>query len=107
MGAETCFEGMIVIKNRNRSGSVSVQIISKSDSSYRVVQTACCAREPDEIAQLFKQAKNIIAQNKSQLSLLPVKSQDEVAIEAFKKNISNVQIRVVGCLQLKIIRSDS
>ena len=60
------------------------------------MQTVGSSREPDEIAQLLKQANNIITQNKAQLNLLPVKSDDEVAIEAFLKTISNAQIRVVG-----------
>ncbi len=42
---------MFVRRKRNRSGSVSVQVIDKS-SGYRVVKTMGSADEPEELERL-------------------------------------------------------
>ena len=51
---------MFVRKNRNRSGTVSVQIISKQRGSYRVAQTVGCSSDPDEIRRLVAKGKGLL-----------------------------------------------
>ena len=43
---------MFLRKNKNKSGSISVQIISKSGRKYKVVKTIGCGRTEQEIQKL-------------------------------------------------------
>ena len=45
---------MFVRKKKNSSGSVSVQIISKNNHKYKVVETIGCGRNEFEVEQLLK-----------------------------------------------------
>ena len=87
---------MFVRKNRNRSGSVSVQIISKQRGIYHVVQTLGASKDPDEIRQLIFQAQSIIEHSEGQLNLLPVRSHTAHAVKTFVQSLSNTQIHTVG-----------
>src|SRR5574344_833119 len=49
---------MFVRKKKNSSGSVSVQIISKNNNKYKVVETIGCGRNEFEVEQLLQNAKN-------------------------------------------------
>jgi transposase len=51
---------MFVREKRNRSGTISVQIIDKSSGSYRVAKTVGTSSDPDEIIYLRKKAYAII-----------------------------------------------
>lgn len=88
---------MFVRKNQNRSGSVSVQIVSKEDGRYRVVETVGCSSEPDEIEIFVQQAtRKIHDTDEQQLNLFPLKSTAAHTIEAFVKSLSNSQVHIVG-----------
>ena len=45
---------MFVRKKKNSSGSVSVQIISKNNNTYKVVETIGCGRNEFEVEQFLK-----------------------------------------------------
>ena len=49
---------MFVRKKKNSSGSVSVQIISKNNNKYKLVETIGCGRNEFEVEQLLQNAKN-------------------------------------------------
>ena len=51
---------MFVREKKNKSGSISVQIIDKSSGSYRVAKTVGSSSDPEEIAYLRKKAYTII-----------------------------------------------
>ncbi len=51
---------MFVREKKNKSGTVSVQIIDKSSGSYRVAKTVGSSSNPEEIAYLRKKAYTII-----------------------------------------------
>ena len=51
---------MFVRGKKNKSGTISVQIIDKSSGSYRVIRTVGTSSDPDEIAYLRKKAYTII-----------------------------------------------
>lgn len=48
---------MFARKLQNRSGSTSVQLIQKERGRYRVIQTVGTSKDPDEIDQLWQQAR--------------------------------------------------
>ena len=51
---------MFVREKKNKSGTVSIQIIDKSSGSYRVAKTVGTSSDPDEITYLRKKAYSII-----------------------------------------------
>jgi hypothetical protein len=52
--------GVSVREKKNKSGTVSVQIIDKSSGSYRVAKTVGSSSDPEEIAYLRKKAYTLI-----------------------------------------------
>lgn len=88
---------MFVRKLKNRSGSVSVQVITKEHGHYQVVRTVGTAKDPDEIARLEQAARQLASQpDAGQRKLLPVSTPAEMAVETFVHNLSNAGIRTVG-----------
>ena len=87
---------MFVRKKKNKSGTVSVQVIDKRNG-YRVVKTVGCSANKDEIEQLMIEAQQIIhATAVGQKWLFPWKSKEELIIETFVKSLANAQIRTLG-----------
>lgn len=87
---------MFVRRKKNKSGSVSVQIIDKSQG-YRVLATLGAAHDPDEIARLLAKGKQLLAENfGTQQKLLPVLTSEDYAIENFLDTLTNAHIRTVG-----------
>lgn len=86
---------MFVRKKRNRSGSVSVQVVDKS-RGYRVVKSMGASDDPHEIQRLMELAKRFIARQQGQYSLFPEDHRDRAVIADFVEHLSNASIRTVG-----------
>ena len=87
---------MFVRKLRNRSGSISVQIISKEGGRYRVVRTIGTSKDPEKVKKLFVEAKNQIDHPDNQVSLFPILSETDIAIENFLGEMTNLQVHTIG-----------
>ena len=83
---------MFVRKKQNKSGSVSIQIISKTSGKYKVFKTIGSSIYPEQIEKYYVQAKNEINKLCNQLSFI-VEEKDAL-IESFLDSISNSQINV-------------
>jgi transposase len=68
---------MFVRKKRNKSGSVSVQIIDKSSGRFVVYQTVGSSSDPMEVAFLVEKAKEIILKHGNQ-TIIPFYRQEEL-----------------------------
>ncbi len=86
---------MFIRRNRNRSGSVSVQIISKKNRRYRV-ETVGNSKNPEEVERLAVEAKNRINYPLNQTSLFPNLSKTDAVIKNFLKNMANLQVHTIG-----------
>ena len=86
---------MFVRKKPNKSGSVSVQVIDKSNG-YRVVETIGSARDPEEIARLVALGERFIRRRKKQYALFPEDQRDNAAVLDFVQTLANASIRTVG-----------
>ena len=86
---------MFVRKKKNRSGSVSVQVIDKSNA-YRVVKTFGSSRDSEQILRMVELARLFITHKSKQYSLFPKDQQDNAAVLDFVRNIQNNQVRTVG-----------
>jgi hypothetical protein len=87
---------MFVRKNRNRSGSTSVQIISKESGKYRVVKTIGCSSNPEEIERFVFKANNYIHHSSNQYPLFANLSKTDQAIKNFLQDMSNLQVHTIG-----------
>lgn len=87
---------MFVRKLRNRSGSTSIQIISKDSGKYRVVETIGTSKDTEEIERLIIEAKNRVNYLPNQLTLFSTLSETDIIIKNFLANMTNLQIHTVG-----------
>lgn len=85
---------MFLRKKKNKSGSISVQIISKSRGIYKVVKTIGCGNSIEEVEKLEYLGK----QELERMSLQPklFTSESDAIIESVFSTLSNSSIRVVG-----------
>lgn len=87
---------MFVRKKRNKSGTVSVQVIQK-DNGYKVVRTIGSSSDANEIEQLVIQGRQFIKSlEPAQPYLLPVASREDQAIDAFVASLNSSQIHTIG-----------
>ncbi len=86
---------MFIRKKRNQSGSVSVQIIDKSNG-YRVVETMGSAFDPQEVQRLVELGSLFIERQRGQYSLFPENPHDRAVIADFVKQLGNASIRTMG-----------
>jgi len=87
---------MFVRKKRNRSGSTSVQVISKSGGRYRVAKTIGVAHDEQEIARLVELGKVFIKRHGGQRTLFPEEEHDNAVVLDFVQTLQNASIRTVG-----------
>ena len=86
---------MFVRQKRNRSGSISVQVIDKS-KGYRVVKTIGSASEPEEVQRLVQLGQRFIDRQDKQYSLFPQDQHDQAVVLDFVQTLANASIRTVG-----------
>jgi transposase len=86
---------MFVRQKPNKSGSVSVQVIDRSDG-YRVVKSIGTARDPAEVARLVELGELFIKRQSGQYDLFPEDQHDTAVILDFVNTLHNASIRTVG-----------
>ena len=94
MGVAALFLAMFIRKLKNRSGSHSVQIISKASGKYKVIKTIGCGKTEQEVQKLFFIAQEELERLKGQTKLFV--SEKDTSIEAVFASLSNSSIRTVG-----------
>jgi transposase len=85
---------MFIREKPNKSGSVSVQIISKENRKNKVIKTIGSSRTQEGINLLLHQARHELNKIKGQASLFD--SQDDLLIEGFVRTLTNSNISVIG-----------
>lgn len=85
---------MFLRKKKNKSGSVSVQIISKTGGKYKVVKTIGCGKTQQDVQKLEFLGK----QELERLSMQPklFVSETDTIVDGIFASLSNASIRVVG-----------
>ena len=87
---------MFVRQKRNRSGSISVHIISKARGRYHVVKTLGSSRDPAQIERLVAEAHASVAGTSQQQRLFPVLTKEHAAIAGFIRTLDNAAVRTIG-----------
>ena len=85
---------VFIRKNKNRSGSYSIQIVSKQRGTYKVLKTLGSGRSAQEIEFLFQLARQEIQMLEGSGSLFVDK--DDIKIESFISSLSNDSVQVIG-----------
>ena len=85
---------MFLRKLKNRSGSISVQIISKSGGKYKVIKTIGNSTSEQEIEKLCFIAKQEIERLSAQPELFI--SENDLFVEQVFSSLQNANIRTVG-----------
>lgn len=80
-------EALFVRKKKNKSGTVSIQIIDKSSGSYRVVKTIGSSENPEQIKELYHQGLELVPKLLGQTSLGFADHADRSFREALKNSI--------------------
>jgi len=82
---------MFIRKKKNRSGSISIQIIQKQQGKYVVIKTLGTSNDEEEIDRLYKQALEAIPRLFNQITLF-----DDPLDLPRVDELNNDDIRVVG-----------
>jgi transposase len=94
MGVASVYLRMFLRKLKNRSGSISIQIISKSSGKYRVLKTVGCGTTEQEIEKLKFLATQEIERLSHQQQLFI--SENDTIVEYVFSSLSNASIKTVG-----------
>lgn len=94
MGVARLFLRMFIRKLKNRSCSISVQLISKTEGKYKVAKTIGCGKTEQEIEKLYYLAKQEKERLSDQIKLF-VSESDTLVEEVFSR-LSNSSIKTIG-----------
>jgi transposase len=94
LGAARLILGMFIRKNKNRSGSYSVQIVSKSSGKYKLIKTIGSGRTEQELQKLTYQAKQELERLNQQPKLF-ISEMDSIVEHVFSA-MDNASIKTIG-----------
>src|ERR1035437_6955184 len=94
MGVARLFLDMFLRKLKNRSDSISVQVISKQRGKYRVVKTIGSSDNEQEIQKLVFLGKQEIERLSTQPRLFV--SENDTVVEQVFEALGNASIRTIG-----------
>jgi hypothetical protein len=99
---------MFVCKKKNRSGSVSVVVVSKSGGKYREVQKIGVSSAIDEIEHLYRQGLRWIGEQSGMLDIFEQYSQEKFereAVDYFFDTIENILLNGTQLLLNRVFKS--
>jgi hypothetical protein len=85
---------VFIRKNKNRSGSYGIQIVSKKGGRYKVIKTLGSAHSEQEIEFLYQRARQELQRIKGTTSLFV--NRDDAKLESFISTLKNFQVQVIG-----------
>ena len=89
---------MFIRKKKNKSGSISIQVISKAGGQYKVLKSFGASRDWGQIQLLKAEAQAYIDNPEDQARLFPIamKSEEESLIDGFVESLRNTNIQTIG-----------
>ena len=94
MGVAELYLDMFIRQLKNRSGRISVQIISKTRGKYKVIKTIGCSSNEQELQKMIYLGKQEIERLSAQSGLFI--SESDTIVEQVISSMSNANIRTVG-----------
>jgi hypothetical protein len=86
---------MYIRRKPNKTGTVSVQVVSKHTGQYQVMRSFGVGRTEQELIRLEEHARHFISQQKGFVGEL-FADEDEVRLEDFLSTINNTSVQVIG-----------
>lgn len=86
---------MYVRRKPNKTGTVSVQVVSKHTGKYQVMRSFGVGRTEEELGRLEERSRQFIAQQEGFVGDF-FSEADDVRLEDFLSSINNSEIRVIG-----------
>lgn len=86
---------MFIRKKKNKSGRVSVQVISKAGGKYKVVKTVGSSKDPKVVEKLFLEAYHLIPALNHQKTF-EMETEADKQIERFIDTLDNTHFRIIG-----------
>jgi len=88
---------VFVRKNKNRSGSTSVQIILKDHGRYRVIKTLGTSHDPDEIERLWLLGQSLVHKtDPSQSEFFALHTQADHIVQNLVSTLGNANVHTIG-----------
>jgi len=88
---------MFVRRRKNKSGTVSVHIVDKSDGVYKLVKSVGSAGNDAEIEQLVRKAESeLLPSYENQIPLFCSVLPGDITVKNFLENLENSNIRTIG-----------
>ena len=94
LGDPLYFYGMFIRKKKNKSGSISIQIIAKARRKNKLLKTVGCAKTKREEELLELLAKTEMERLQGLQSLFV--EHDDLVVDNFTNSIANDHLQVVG-----------
>ncbi len=94
MGHALYFYGMFIRKNKNRSGSISIQIVHKVNRTNKVLKTVGIAKTKREEELVIQLAMTEVEQFLGMESLFV--EHDDLVVDNFVESIANSHLQIVG-----------
>jgi hypothetical protein len=85
---------MFVRKKKNKSGSLSIQIISKIRGNYKVIRTIGCAKTKREEDLMLLLANTELERLEGNQSLFV--ERDDLIVDNFVNSIANDHLQIIG-----------
>lgn len=85
---------MFIRKNKNRSGSISIQVISKNQRRYKVVKSFGSGKTDEEIERLYQKARQFLHEQNENFKLFV--DREDLIIDNYLHTLSNHQLQVIG-----------
>jgi transposase len=85
---------VFIRKNKNRSGSYSIQIVSKERGRYKVLKTLGSGRSDQEIELLYQRARQELQKIEGSGTLFV--NADDAKLKSFLSDMRNSQVQVIG-----------
>jgi hypothetical protein len=86
---------MYIRRNPNKTGTISVQVISKHTGKYQVMHSFGVGRTERELVRLEEHARQFISQHQGFVGEL-FSNEDDVRLEDFLSTINNSEVQVIG-----------
>lgn len=94
MGHAELFLGMFIRKNKNRSGTISIQIVQKTNRTNKIVKVVGVAKTKREEELLLLLARTELESVLGQQSLFV--EHDDLVVDNFVNSISNDHLQIIG-----------
>ncbi len=87
---------MFLRQNKNRSGTISVQVVSKHTGRYRVLKSFGSSKDPNVILRYVQAAEDFMRNPSDTTPLFATLSTEDVVIQNFLEQLSDAQIHTIG-----------